>query len=147
MDSRRLRVFRLDAADHQKSGCDYFITQKISWSQFNKFPYHTFLWRGIDNTEVLTHFPPEDSYNSWMLPGGLRKAQDNFNENYFLPEFLTLTGIGDGGGGPKLEHIEYGLRSANLEGCRMSNLDGRINSWSGFRSLRINSRSGWGTLS
>ncbi len=100
----------------KKSGCDYFITQKISWSQFNKFPYHTFLWRGIDNTEVLTHFPPEDSYNSWMLPGGLRKAQDNFNENYFLPEFLTLTGIGDGGGGPKLEHIEYGLRSANLEG-------------------------------
>ena len=61
----------------KKSGCDYFITQKISWSQFNKFPYHTFLWRGIDNTEVLTHFTPEDSYNYWMLPGGLRKAQDN----------------------------------------------------------------------
>ena len=113
-------VFGYSAAMPQilkKSGCDFFLTQKISWSQFNKFPYHTFLWRGIDNTEVLTHFPPEDNYNSALLPDRLCYAQNNFNENYFLPEFITLFGVGDGGGGPRMEHIENGLRTANLEGC------------------------------
>ncbi len=113
-------VFGYSAAMPQiirKSGCDYFLTQKISWSQFNKFPYHTFFWRGIDNTEVLTHFPPEDNYNSALLPRQLCYAQNNFNENYFLPEFITLFGVGDGGGGPRPEFIEYGRRTGNLEGC------------------------------
>ncbi len=113
-------VFGYSAAMPQiirKAGCDWFVTQKISWSQFNKFPYHTFLWRGIDNTEVMTHFPPEDTYNSFLIPEGLCHAQNNFNENYFLPEFLTLFGVGDGGGGPRPEHIENGLRTANLEGA------------------------------
>jgi len=113
-------VFGYSAAMPQiirKSGCDYFLTQKISWSQFNKFPYHTFFWRGIDNTEVMTHFPPEDNYNSALMPDRLCYAQNNFNENYFLPEFITLFGVGDGGGGPRTEHIENGLRTANLEGC------------------------------
>ena len=34
---------------------DYFLTQKISWNQFNEFPFQTFNWRGIDGTEILTH--------------------------------------------------------------------------------------------
>ena len=57
----------------KKSGLDYFMTIKISWSQFNKFPYDTFRWRGIDGTEVLTHYittknRPEDwayTYNGF----------------------------------------------------------------------------------
>lgn len=105
MDVRNLwlpDVFGYSAAMPQiirKAGCDWFLTQKISWSQFNKFPYHTFHWRGIDGTEVLTHFPPEDNYNSALKPEQLNYAVNNFNENYFLPEFITLFGVGDGGGG------------------------------------------------
>mgnify|MGYP000919736495 FL=1 len=123
MDVRNLwlpDVFGYSAAMPQiirKAGCDWFLTQKISWSQFNKFPYHTFHWRGIDGTEVLTHFPPEDNYNSALKPEQLNYAVNNFNENYFLPEFITLFGVGDGGGGPRPEHIEHGLRTADLEGC------------------------------
>ncbi len=112
-------VFGYSAAMPQiikKSGCDYFLTQKISWSQFNKFPYHSFLWRGIDNTEVLTHFPPEDNYNSALHPAKLNYAQNNFNESYIFNEFMTLFGVGNGGGGPKEEHIENGLRCTDLEG-------------------------------
>ena len=112
-------VFGYSAAMPQiikKCGCDYFLTTKISWNQFNKFPYNTFMWQGIDGSKVLTHFPPENNYNSNSEPVSLTKARDNFNENDIIPEFMTLTGIGDGGGGPAMRHIENGLRCANLEG-------------------------------
>ena len=112
-------VFGYSAALPQilkKSGVDYMITQKISWSQFNKFPYHSFKWRGIDGTEIIVHFPPEDNYNSEMMPSKLRYARENFNEKDFIDEFLTLYGIGDGGCGPTEEIIENGLRQQNLEG-------------------------------
>src|SRR6185437_3992530 len=42
------------------SGSKWFLTQKISWSQTNPFPHHTFWWEGIDGTRVFTHFPPVD---------------------------------------------------------------------------------------
>ena len=41
---------------------DRFVTQKLSWSLINKFPHNSFLWEGIDGSQVLTHFPPGDSY-------------------------------------------------------------------------------------
>ncbi len=113
-------VFGYSAAMPQiikKSKCDYFLTQKISWSQFNKFPYHTFMWRGIDGTEVLTHFPPEDTYNAALDPKEAIPAQNKLNENSFMGEYMSLFGIGDGGGGPKEEYIERGMRMQNLEGC------------------------------
>lgn len=113
-------VFGYSAALPQilkKSGIDYFMTQKLSWNQFNRFPHHTFIWQGIDGSEVLAHFPPEDNYNSDLRPSALIYAQENFDENDRLDEFLTLFGIGDGGGGATEEMIEYGRRQANLEGC------------------------------
>lgn len=112
-------VFGYSAAMPQimkKAGCDYFVTQKISWSQSNRFPHNTFRWRGLDGTEVLTHFPPEDNYNSSLLPELLHKGVSNFQERGFLEGFLSLFGVGDGGGGPHEEHLEIGLRQANLEG-------------------------------
>jgi alpha-mannosidase len=100
----------------RKSGIDYFITQKLSWNQFNRFPHHTFTWRGIDGTEIITHFPPEDDYNSELNPESLIKARDNFKEGAYLDEFLTLFGIGDGGSGPNEEIIESGKRQFDMEG-------------------------------
>jgi alpha-mannosidase len=113
-------VFGYSAAMPQilkKSGCDYFLTQKISWNQFNQFPYHSFFWQGIDGNKVLTHFPPESNYNSPLEPEHLVKARNQYKENYLAPLFLTLFGMGNGGGGPKSETIENGLRAADVEGC------------------------------
>ena len=101
----------------KKSGCDFFLTQKISWSQFNKFPYQTFRWKGIDGSSVITHFPPENTYNAKVLPEQMIKAQNGFAERDTLSDFMSLFGVGDGGGGPAEEHIERGLRMRNLEGC------------------------------
>jgi len=33
-----------------QAGIKYFLTQKLSWNQFNKFPHNTFLWEGIDGS-------------------------------------------------------------------------------------------------
>jgi alpha-mannosidase len=101
----------------RRAGVDYFLTQKLSWSQFNKFPHTTFRWRGIDGTELLTHFPPEDTYNSTLKVAGAIKAEQNFSEKADLDEMMCLFGIGDGGGGPSEEIIERGLRMRDLEGC------------------------------
>jgi len=111
-------VFGYSAALPQilkNSGIHYFLTQKLSWSQFNEFPHHTFNWRGIDGTEILTHFPPENTYNSELDTEFLVPAQTHFKEKDFLDEFISLFGVGDGGGGPKPENIELGNRMANLE--------------------------------
>lgn len=113
-------VFGYSAALPQilkKAGIHYLVTQKISWNQFNRFPHHTFLWRGIDGTEIIAHFPPEDTYKSRLSADKLRYAQENFAEKGFLDEFLTLFGMSDGGGGPTEEYIEMGLRQQNLEGA------------------------------
>lgn len=112
-------VFGYSAAMPQimkRAGVDYFLTQKLSWSQFNKFPYTTFRWRGIDGTELLTHFPPENSYNSLLWPGDMIKAEQNFREKDVLDDMIVLFGVGDGGGGPTQSMIERGLRQADLEG-------------------------------
>ncbi len=112
-------VFGYSAAMPQimrKSGIEYFLTQKISWNQVNEFPYHTFKWRGIDGSEVLTHFPPENNYNSQLNTEFVVPGRDHFKEKDYIDEFISLFGVGDGGGGPKEENIEYGRRMADLEG-------------------------------
>ena len=112
-------VFGYSAAMPQillKSGMETMVTQKISWNQFNRFPHHSFCWRGLDGSEVVVHFPPEDNYNSLLRPSELRRAQNNFAEGDFLDEFLTLFGVGDGGGGPTEESLETGRLQQDLEG-------------------------------
>jgi len=46
------------------AGITRFLTQKLSWNRFNKPEESTFVWQGIDGSEVLAHFPPADDYNS-----------------------------------------------------------------------------------
>lgn len=128
----------------RKCRCDYFLTQKISWNQINRFPHHTFIWRGVDGSTVLTHFPPESNYNSFLMPKTMINAQNDFVENDMVDEFISLFGIGDGGGGPKDEYIEYGLRQKNMEGCpklsfgraddfftRLEKFRGKLEEWDG----------------
>ncbi|MBR4665749.1 MAG: alpha-mannosidase, partial [Lentisphaeria bacterium] len=116
-------VFGYSAAMPQiirKAGCDYFLTQKISWSLVNKFPYHTFRWIGVDGSEVLTHFPPEDSYNALVAAPQRIYGANQFNEGGFLPGFMSLVGIGDGGGGPSENYLERNRIVKDLRGCPKS---------------------------
>ncbi len=100
----------------KKSGCDYFMTQKLCWNWFNRFPHHTFKWQGIDGSEVLAHMLPEDNYNSPALPRSIIKVEDEFIDSSVSDECMILFGIGDGGGGPGAEHLEALQREKDLNG-------------------------------
>lgn len=100
----------------RKSGVDWFLTQKISWSDTNKFPHHTFNWEGLDGTSIFTHFPPVDTYNCELQAEEINRSQVNFNDNDRATRALIPFGHGDGGGGPTSEQIERARRWENFEG-------------------------------
>ena len=107
----------------RRSGCDYFMTQKLSWSEHNKFPHQTFLWEGIDGTEVFTHMLPEETYNSSLTPRQVKYAETNYIDSGICDEALILFGVGDGGGGPGSLHLEQAGRMKNLNGLCPVNID------------------------
>ncbi|MFS0869117.1 alpha-mannosidase [Paenibacillus xylanilyticus] len=100
----------------KQSGVDYMMTQKLSWSEYNRHPHHSFMWEGIDGSAVLTHMPPEDTYNSPAAPRSIAKAEREYLDKNVSGHALMLFGIGDGGGGPGEEHLERLERTRNLLG-------------------------------
>ncbi len=98
------------------AGVKYFLTQKMSWSIYNKFPYHTFNWKGIDGTSVLAHMLPEDTYNSPMRGDFLVEGEKKYTQRDISDISMSLFGIGDGGAGPGYEHIERAYRFKDLKG-------------------------------
>lgn len=112
-------VFGYSAALPQilhKCGIEYFLTQKISWNQFNKFPHNTFWWQGIDGTRIWTHFPPADTYTGNCEPQQLLKHITSHRDHARCDEALYIYGHGDGGGGPTEEMIEFLRRAARAPG-------------------------------
>ena len=113
-------VFGYPAAAPQifrAAGCDRFVTQKLSWNKQNRFPHSTFRWRGLDGTEVLTHFPPVDTYNAEIVAGEVVYAEGNFREHAWSDWSLMPYGHGNGGGGPTREMLGRApARMADLDG-------------------------------
>ena len=98
------------------SGSRWFLTQKLSWNDTNKFPHHTFWWEGIDGSRVFTHFPPVDTYNARLTSAELAHAASNYAEMGFGSRSMAPFGYGDGGGGPTREMMERARRLADLDG-------------------------------
>jgi len=106
----------------KRSGLKYFMTTKISWSQFNRPEYDTFSWRGIDGTEILTHFittpgmfgEPFYTYNGILNPVSIQGIWDNYRQKDINNELLFAYGWGDGGGGPTKEMIEMAKKLQEL---------------------------------
>ena len=98
----------------KQAGLDYFFTIKIGWSQYNRLPFDSFWWQGLDGTRVLTHFsttPEEGSpfastYNAKVTPADVIGTWTNFQQKEVQSELLTAFGYGDGGGGPTREMLE-----------------------------------------
>lgn len=117
-------VFGYSAALPQilkKSDVDYFMTTKIAWNQFNKIPHDTFMWKGIDGTEVLTHFitttgPGQEreshftTYNGHIQPDAVMGAWRRYQDKNLNNDVLISFGWGDGGGGATLEMLENARR-------------------------------------
>ena len=76
------------------SKIDSFITQKLSWNLFNKFPNSTFVWEGLDGSNVFTHFPPADTYNASLQVKELLFTEENFKDKEISSYSLCLYGHG-----------------------------------------------------
>ena len=98
-------------------GVRYFSTQKIFWTYHggDPFPYNTFVWEGIDGSEVLAHL--HNDYNSRTNPASvIQRWNERVQKDGFSTRLFPF-GFGDGGGGPTREHLEFLRRQKNLEGA------------------------------
>ena len=94
---------------YKKSGVDYFVTQKLAWSDTNKLPFKLFWWQSPDGSKVLTYFPHDygnQSLNPVRLSEDLKVGRD-FSPG--LPELLDLYGVSDHGGGPTRATLDEGF--------------------------------------
>mgnify|MGYP002797139442 FL=1 len=125
-------VFGYSAALPQilkKSGIPYFMTTKIAWNQYDQLPNDTFIWKGIDGSEVFAFMPTTTDYDkdqglniSFSDTRNTTTYTGIINPNMALGTFkrfqnrdltedtLMLFGFGDGGGGPTKEMLESAER-------------------------------------
>ena len=106
----------------KKSGIDYFMTTKLAWNQTNPIPNDTFIWRGIDGSEVLTHLittlgigqDPKKSffttYNGLLHPDAIMGGWERYQNKEINNDILISYGYGDGGGGPTRQMLETSQR-------------------------------------
>lgn len=122
-------VFGYSAALPQimkKTGIEKFVTAKIGLNDTNRMPYDTFIWQGIDGSQVLAYListcnsvPRGGLYDEseTTYVGRLNATQVLGTWNRYQPKeyndvtFMTY-GWGDGGGGPTREMLEMQRRLA-----------------------------------
>lgn len=120
-------VFGYSAALPQimkKTGIEKFVTAKIGLNDVNRMPYDTFIWQGIDGSQVLAYListcnsiPRAGVYDEGETTyvGRLNASQVLGTWNRYQPKeynnvtFMTY-GWGDGGGGPTREMLEMQRR-------------------------------------
>jgi len=133
-------VFGYSAAMPQilkKCGVQNFVTSKISWNETNTLPYDTFMWEGIDGTEIFTNFitaqnanpnHATDNFTTYVgdiTPSMVLGAWDRYQQKEYSNEAVVTFGYGDGGGGPtrqmleRYRRLQYGL--PGLPKARMAN--------------------------
>lgn len=107
-------------------GIRYFTTQKLSWvyNGGDPFPYNTFIWEGIDGSEVYAHM--HDDYTAATNPATLIKRWNQRVQKDGIATRLFPFGFGDGGGGPTRDHLEFLRRTRDLEGVPKTRIAGPL---------------------
>ncbi len=125
-------VFGYSAALPQilkRSGIPYFMTTKIAWNQYNQLPNDTFMWKGIDGSEVFVFMPTAcdfdktlglnvsftdtrntTTYTGIINPNMALGTFKRFQNRDLTEDTIMLFGFGDGGGGPTKEMLENAER-------------------------------------
>lgn len=114
-------VFGYSAALPQilkKSGVDKFFTSKISWNESNQMPYDSFMWEGIDGTEIFSYFLTAQNHTEYLkrniftdyvgnvTPNMHLGTWERYQQKEYNNETIVTFGYGDGGGGSTREMIE-----------------------------------------
>ncbi len=117
-------------------GMEYFSTIKITWNKVNTFPYRTFYWQGIDGSRVLVHMPPEGDYNSAAGAHNILHSLKKYPERN-LNTALLVYGSGDGGGGPRENHMELLRREQNIDGLPRVRFGSAIGFFDALKTKKI----------
>ncbi len=88
----------------KKCGVDQFFTAKMSWNETNPMPNDTFIWEGIDGSQVFTSVI--NTYVCMLDPARIYKTWKNYKNKSMTNDTLVTFGFGDGGGGPTYEMME-----------------------------------------
>jgi len=106
----------------KKTGIDTFVTSKISWSESNMMPVDSFMWQGLDGTEIFTYFltaqdhqaylagANQTTYVGYVTPTMHLGTWERYQQKEYTNEAIVTFGYGDGGGGPTLEMLEVERR-------------------------------------
>lgn len=117
-------VFGYSAAMPQilkKCGIKYFMTTKLAWNEFNKVPYDTMNWEGIDGSRIFTHLVTTlgvgqsesnffTTYNGMLHPDAIMGGWNRYQNKDINNDILISFGYGDGGGGPTRTMLETSKR-------------------------------------
>ncbi|MBQ4353568.1 MAG: alpha-mannosidase [Clostridia bacterium] len=97
----------------QGFGVKYFYTTKMGWNDLNHFPAETFVWRGIDGSEVITHLN-----RTHFIPdvNNMLSSVRDLTDKHTCDMRLAAYGFGDGGGGPTYAMLEFLKRAKDLDG-------------------------------
>ncbi len=100
----------------KKSGIDYFVTTKLGLNDTNKMPHDTFIWEGIDGSEVLANFITSQEYSKipqrrtvyggMLNPKWVKGNWNRYTDKDYARSTIMTFGWGDGGGGPTSEMLE-----------------------------------------
>ena len=131
-------VFGYSAALPQilrKSDVNWFVTSKIGWNDTNTMPYDTFKWKGIDGTEINTHFITAQEEKKGRVPertstyiphtdfSYIDGAWNRYQQKSLHNEAIVTFGWGDGGGGPTAHMLEnYRRVSAGAPGIAQAKM-------------------------
>ena len=96
------------------AGAEWFFTTKMTWNAINRFPFSSFVWRGMDGSEVVAHVTQAVGYNNDVRLEQLKANALGHQQAAVHPELLHPAGFGDGGGGPTAEMIERARRIGAL---------------------------------
>ncbi|MBE5782979.1 MAG: alpha-mannosidase [Clostridiales bacterium] len=97
----------------RQSGVKYFYTTKISWNDLNTMGADSFIWKGLDGSEVFTHL------NLMHRPPDVKEvntAIESITDKTTSDCKLLAYGFGDGGGGPTYGMLENLKRIKDLPG-------------------------------
>ncbi len=139
-------------------GINTFVTTKISWNEYNKMPYDTFNWRGMDGSDILTYFITMMDYDNYkkgsfktvyegeIKPAQIHGAWARYQQKDINDNILISYGHGDGGGGPTkkmlenarrmndyipgLPHVELTTLKEYFDGLK-ERLPDKLNTWDG----------------
>ena len=91
------------------AGLDWFVTNKLNWNQFNRVPWATHIWEGIDGSRVKAHvlttprdvqyLPFPTNYKSDLSAKEVMGTWTHAGKTQ-TTSLPICFGYGDGGGGP-----------------------------------------------